>query len=90
MCTKDTNVTNPKPLQGSFQTFRKYVGFEATFRSDNPKIFDTGHVYVLDSESCSERLSPKQMLAFQTCVLGHLFCFQHSLSTTHLSTTMGL
>jgi len=31
-----TNVTNPKPLQGSFQTFRKYVGFEATFRSDKP------------------------------------------------------
>jgi len=26
-----TNVTNPQPLQGSFQTFRKYLRFEATF-----------------------------------------------------------
>jgi len=27
-----TNVTNPQPLQGSFQTFRKCLHFEATFR----------------------------------------------------------
>jgi len=27
-----TNVTNPHSLQVSFQTFRKYVRFEATFR----------------------------------------------------------
>jgi len=33
---KVTNVTNSKALQGSFQTFRKYLGFEATFRSDKP------------------------------------------------------
>jgi len=27
-----TNITNPQPLQGSFQTFRKFLRFEATFR----------------------------------------------------------
>jgi len=36
-----TNVTNPQPVQGSFQTFRKFVLFEATFRCrlarTNPK-----------------------------------------------------
>jgi len=34
--TKVTSVTNPKALQGSFQTFRTYLGCEATFRSDKP------------------------------------------------------
>jgi len=35
---KVTNVTNPKLLQGSFQAFRKCLGFEATFCSDKPLI----------------------------------------------------
>jgi len=55
--SKVTNVTNRKPLQGCFQTFRKYLRFQATFRSDKPKNLDTGHVYVLGLEICSERLS---------------------------------
>jgi len=40
-----------KPLMGSFQTFHTYLGVEAAFRADNPKNFDTGHVYVLGLES---------------------------------------
>jgi len=43
---KRRKVTNPKPLQGSFQTFRSYIGFRSTFRSDKPKNLDTGHVHV--------------------------------------------
>jgi len=54
---KVTNITNPKPLQGSFHSFHKYLGFGISFRSDNPNHLDTGYVYVLGSESCSERLS---------------------------------
>jgi len=50
-----TNFTDPKP-QGYFQTFCKYLGFEDAFRSDKTKNLDTGYVYVLGFESCSERL----------------------------------
>jgi len=55
--SKVTNVTNPKPLQGCFQTFRKYLVVQATFRWDKPKNLDTGHVYVLGLKICSKRLS---------------------------------
>ena len=46
-CRKVTNVTNPQPLQGSFQTFRKYLRFEATFCCRFALTnLDTGHVYL--------------------------------------------
>jgi len=55
-----TNVANLQPLEGSFQTFRKYLSFEVRFdvvwlgQIDN---LDTGHVYVLGLKCGSERLS---------------------------------
>ena len=39
-----TNITNLQPLRGSFETFREYLRFEATFHSDKAKILGTGHV----------------------------------------------
>jgi len=51
-----TNIVNPKPLRGSFQTFGRCPGFKATFRPDKPKNFHTSHVYVLGLESCLEWL----------------------------------
>ena len=50
-----TNVTNPQPLQGSFQTFRKNLRFEVVWLGQIQNL-DTGHVYVLSLESGSERL----------------------------------
>jgi len=38
------------------QMSRKYLSFEATFRSDKHINLDTGHVYILSLESWSERL----------------------------------
>ena len=46
-------VTNPQPLQDSFQTFSTFLCFEARFRCrllGQIHNLDTGHVYVLGFE----------------------------------------
>jgi len=53
------NVTNQRPVQGSCHEFRKYIGFQITFRSDKPpktQNFATDHAYVLGFESRSQML----------------------------------
>jgi len=78
----------PKAFMWLFQTFRKYLWFQASFRLDKPKNRrDTGHVY---DRARGKRRGASRRAPLEVCQSAYWFFFEQYLGSFGLTTSTWL